>query len=163
MQIKSVDLPGIGKKYSIQTADGRLMVIIIHHTGQRELYFMDNQNDDEPRYTVEMSDDTARKVGAILMGADYQPIADERVEIMRKKILVDWIKLENTSPLANKNIKDARIRSATGATIIGIQRGEEVMGSPDITEVLLPGDVLMAIGKKEQIKALEALCRGEGR
>lgn len=163
MPIKSADLPGIGKKYTVQTSDDHIMVIIIHHTGQRELYFLDDIDDDEPQYTVEFNDETARKVGALLMGVDYQPVADERVEIMRKNILVEWIKLQPASNLANQNIKDARIRTITGTTIIGIQRGEEVIGSPEITEVLRPGDVLMAIGKKDQIKALEALCKGEGR
>ncbi|MEW6662372.1 MAG: cation:proton antiporter regulatory subunit [Bacillota bacterium] len=163
MQIKSVDLPGVGRKYTIETGEGCLLVIIIHHNGHRELYTMCHVDDDEPRFALEMNDETARKVGAILMGADYQPVADERVEIMRKNILVEWIRVEPQSSLSNLSIKDSHVRSVTGATIIGIQRGVEVIGSPDISEVIRPGDVLMAIGKKEQIKALEALCRGEGR
>ncbi|MDW7674393.1 MAG: TrkA C-terminal domain-containing protein [Bacillota bacterium] len=161
MQIKSVELPGIGKKYSLDMADGHTIVIIIHHTGRRELYFMDDIDDDEPAFTVELNDEAARKVGTILLGADYQPVVDERVEIMQKNILVEWIKLHGKSQLVNKNIKDARIRTLTGATIIGIQRGAEIIGSPDINVVLLAGDILMSIGKKDQIKKLEALCKGE--
>ncbi|KUO50191.1 MAG: potassium transporter TrkA [Desulfitibacter sp. BRH_c19] len=158
MQIKSADLPGIGKKYSVTTKDGYLFVIIIHHTGKREIYFMNDDEDDGPILTLDLNDEEARKVGSILLGADYQPVSDEKLEIMRKNILVEWINLCPESKLTNMAIKDAQIRKITGATIIGIQRGDQVIGSPDVNEVLLDGDVLMVIGKKDQVKALEALC-----
>ncbi|HZK84547.1 MAG TPA: TrkA C-terminal domain-containing protein [Desulfosporosinus sp.] len=160
MEIKSVDLPSIGKKYTVKMPKGQHLVIIIHHTGFREIYMMNDLDDDEPLFTVEMNDEMARKIGSILMGADYQPVVDERVDIICQNIMVEWITLTNLSPLDNKTIKDARIRTLTGTTIIGIQRGGTVIGSPDITEVLRAGDILMSIGKKEQIKKLQALCKG---
>lgn len=160
MEIKSVDLPSIGKKYTVKMPKGQHLVIIIHHTGFREIYMMNDLDDDEPLFTVEMNDEMARKIGSILMGADYQPIVDERVDIICQNIMVEWIPLTNLSFLDNQTIKDARIRTLTGATIIGIQRGGTVIGSPDITEVLRAGDVLMSIGKKEQIKKLQAMCKG---
>jgi TrkA domain protein len=110
-----------------------------------------------------MNDEMARKIGAILMGADYQPVVDERVELICKNIMVEWIPVASRSSLDNQTIKEARIRTLTGATIIGIQRGGTVIGSPDITEVLKAGDILMSTGKKEQIKKLQALCKGEER
>lgn len=163
MEIKSVDLPSIGRKYTVKMPKGQHLVIIIHHTGSREIYLMEDLDDDEPLFTFEMNDEMARKIGAILMGADYQPVVDERVEIICKNIMVEWITVTNVSSLDNKTIKEARIRTLTGATIIGIQRDSTVIGSPDITEVLRAGDILMSTGKKEQIKKLQALCKGEER
>jgi TrkA domain protein len=163
LQIKCADLPGVGRKYTIHLADGRLCVILIHHTGRREMYFMADTEDDEPLLTLELNDEEARKVGAILLGADYQPVSDERVETLLKSILIEWIRVAPGSELANRKIKDMRIRTVTGATVIGIQRGEEMIGSPDVNELLRPGDVLMVVGKREQIKALEKLCQGQGR
>lgn len=163
MEIKSVDLPSIGRKYTVKMSKGQHLVIIIHHTGSRELYMMADLEDDEPLFTIEMNDEMARKIGAILMGADYQPVVDERVESICKNIMVEWIPLKERSSLHNQTIKEARIRTLTGTTIIGIQRGSTIIGSPDITEVLKADDILMSIGKKEQIKKLEALCKGEER
>jgi len=60
-----------------------------------------------------LNDEEARKAGTILLGADYQPVSDERIEIIRKNILVEWIKLSPTSSLVNQKIKDARIRTLT--------------------------------------------------
>jgi TrkA domain protein len=162
MEIKSVDLPSIGKKYTVKMPKGQHLVIIIHHSGTREIYMMDDLDDDEPLFTMEMNDEMARKIGSILMGADYQPVVDERVDIICKNIMVEWIPVTNRSSLDNQTIKEARIRTLTGTTIIGIQRGTTVIGSPDITEVLKAGDILMSIGKKDQIKKLDALCKGEG-
>mgnify|MGYP000235869199 CR=1 FL=1 len=163
MQIKCADLPGVGRKHTIRTGDGRLLVIVTHHSGRREVYFMADADDDEPLLTFELNDEEARKVGAILLGADYQPVSDERVETLLKNYRIEWIPVATGSELSGRRIKEARIRTATGATVIGIQRGEEIIGSPDANELLRAGDVLMAVGKREQIKALEALCQGQGR
>lgn len=161
MKIQSVDLPGIGKKYTIRSAEGQVFVIIIHLTGRREIYFMNDPDDDEPVMTLDLNDEEARKVGAILLGADYQPVSEDRMELLMKTLLVEWIKVKPGCAVANKNIKEARVRTLTGATIIAIQRQDRMIGSPDIQELLLPGDVIMAVGKREQIKALESMCKGQ--
>ncbi|MGF7185670.1 TrkA domain protein [Desulfitispora alkaliphila] len=161
MQVKATDLPGVGKKYTMETAEGQSFIIIIHHSGHRELYFMEECDDDEPCFSVDLNDEEARKIGAIMMGADYQPVVDEKMEIVRKNILIEWIKLKAEAPIANMKLGDAKIRSKTGATVIGIERNKEIIGSPEITELLLPGDILMVVGKKDQIKKFEQLCSGK--
>lgn len=160
MEVKYTDLPGVGRKYKVNLADGRLLVIVIHHTGRREMYFLADADDDEPLFTLDLNDEEARKVGAILLGADYQPVSDDRVETLLKSIRIEWIPVSPGSGLANEKLKDAQIRTLTGVTVIAIQRGEEMIGSPDINEILRPGDVLMVIGKREQIKSLQQLAKG---
>ncbi|MEW6459467.1 MAG: potassium transporter TrkA, partial [Bacillota bacterium] len=94
MKIQSVDLPGIGKKYTIRSAEGQVFVIIIHLTGRREIYFLNDPDDDEPVVTLDLNDEEARKVGAILLGADYQPVSEDRMELLMKTLLVEWIKVK---------------------------------------------------------------------
>jgi TrkA domain protein len=158
MKIKTGDLPGIGKRYSFETAEGESMVVILHQSGQRELYHFTDSDEDEPDFNLKLSDEEARQLGTLLLGVDYQPVADDRVELFLKKVRIEWVQVEPDSELANKKIIDARIRSKTGATIIGIQRGDDFIGSPDINEVILPGDTLMVIGNREQTKSVDALC-----
>ena len=158
MQIKTSDLPGIGKRYAFSTSGKEHFVIILHQAGNREIYHFVDEDADEPDFSVNLTDDEARQLGVLLMGVDYQPVADDRMELLLKKFRIEWIKVSHDSCLANKSIINSRIRSVTGTTIIGIQRGEEIIGSPDVEEVILPGDVLMAIGKREQIKKLSTLC-----
>lgn len=159
MEIKTGDLPGVGKRYSFTTANGDHIVIILHQSGHREIYHFTDPDEDEPDLMVKFSDEEARQLGTILMGVDYQPVADDRVELLLKSVRIEWIKVCPDSDLANQTIIDSRLRSKTGATIIGIQRGKDMIGSPDINEVILPGDTLMVIGNREQTKKVDALCQ----
>jgi TrkA domain protein len=158
MKIKTGDLPGIGKRYSFETAEGENIVVIIHQSGQREIYHFAESDGDEPDFTLTLSDEEARQLGTLLLGVDYQPVTDDRVELFLKKVRIEWLKVESDSELANKKVIDSRIRSKTGATIIGIQRGDDFIGSPDVNEEILPGDTLMVIGNREQTKNVDALC-----
>ncbi|MFW6178745.1 MAG: cation:proton antiporter regulatory subunit [Desulfohalobiaceae bacterium] len=160
MQIKTSDLPGVGKRYSFSTAQGDKMVIILHHSGHRELFHFCEDDQDEPDFSMNLNDEEARQLGTLLLGVDYQPVADDRMELLLKNVRIEWIKVRPKSSLAQQKIIDSQIRTRTGTTVIGIQRGEKMIGSPDIEEVIQSGDVLMAIGNREQIKKLEALCKG---
>lgn len=158
MQVKTSDLPGIGKRYSLETAEGGSIVVILHHHGHREIYHFHDSDEDEPDFSINLSDEEARQIGAILLGVDYQPVADDRMELLLKNIRMDWIKVQPESCLANKKIIESKIRSKSGSTVIAIQRGTKMIGSPDVNEVILPGDVLMAIGTRDQTKTLESMC-----
>jgi len=158
MKIKTGDLPGIGKRYSFETAEGEKLVVILHQSGHRELYHFTGSDEDEPDFVLKLNDEEARQLGTLLLGVDYQPVADDRVELLLKKVRIEWIQVAPDSELANKKIIDSRIRSKTGATIIGIHRGQDMIGSPDIDEVILPGDTLMVIGNREQTKNVDSLC-----
>lgn len=159
MQIKTTELPGIGKRYSFTTSEKDHVVVIMHQTGTREIYHFNDEDADEPDFTMDMSDEEARKFGTLLLGVDYQPVADDKMELLLKNIRMEWLKVTPDSCIANKKIIDSKIRSRTGTTIIGIQRGDKMIGSPEVEEVILPGDVLMVIGTRDQTKNLESLCK----
>ena len=159
MEIKTGDLPGIGKRYSFETAEGDNLVVILHQSGHREIYHFAGSDEDEPDFVLKLNDEEARQLGTLLLGVDYQPVADDRVELLLKSVRIEWVPVSPDSELANKRIIDSCIRTKTGATIIGIQRDEDIIGSPDIDEVILPGDTLMIIGNREQTKSLESLCQ----
>ncbi len=159
MQIKTSDLPGIGKRYSFKTVDGDKVTVILHHNGSREIYHFSPDDEDDPDFTITLTDEESRQLGTILLGVDYQPVTDDQMELFLKNIRMEWIKVEPDSSIANKKIIDSQIRSRTGSTIIGIQRGDTMIGSPDINEVILPGDVLMAIGNRDQTKCLDNMCK----
>ena len=44
--INEQDLPGIGRRYEIVAARGQRVVLIIHHSGRRDLYIMERHQED---------------------------------------------------------------------------------------------------------------------
>lgn len=161
MQFKTSDLPGIGKRHSFITSAGTQMVVITHHHGQRDIYHFKDPDDDEPTLVVELVDEEARQLGAILLGVDYQPVTEDKMQLMLKGIRVEWVPVATCSKLAGQTIRESEIRKKTGVTVIGIKRGEDFIGSPDADERMLPGDILMVIGQRDPVKAVEKMCCGD--
>lgn len=161
MQVKMADLPGIGKKMSFITAENKMMVLIIHHSGKRDLFFFEDADADEADFNIELSADETREMGAQLLGATYQPVDIDTMKTFQKQVVMEWVELKPKSPLNGQTIEEARIRTRTGASVIAIVRGEDMIVSPEANEKLYENDTIMAIGKSDQIKEFEALCRGE--
>ncbi len=161
MKVRTTELPGIGKSYALTTAEGARIVAIMHHAGRREIYYFKDPDQDEPDLSFSLNDEEARQISTILLGVDYQPVSENRMEMLLKSVRIDWLQVEPGSFLAQKTIVESQIRTRTGTTIIAIQRGVEMIGSPDIKEKILPGDTLMCIGTREQTQKLEVLCKKE--
>lgn len=65
--------------------------------------------------------------------------------------------IKEHSAATGRSIKDLRIRSETGATVIAIRRGEEILPSPEPEFVFKTGDVVYLIGKRENVLKAMAL------
>ncbi|RXT04901.1 cation:proton antiporter regulatory subunit [Ammoniphilus sp. CFH 90114] len=161
MKIKAADLPGIGKKLSFITAEQSMIVLIVHHTGKRELYFFEDADNDEADFSINLTGEETREFGAQLLGAMFQPVDMDKMKMFKNQIIIEWVDVSPASPLVQKTIAESQIRTKTGASIIGIVKGEDVIPVPDIHVVIHAGDTLMTVGKRDQMSALEALCRGE--
>lgn len=162
MQVKMADLPGIGKKISIITAENSMVCLIVHHTGKRELYFFEDADDDEANFSINLTADETRELGAQLLGAVFQPIDTDKMKLFKSQIVTEWVELKKESEFAGKTIGQSEIRKRTGVSIVGIFRKDNVVASPDVHEMLHTGDTLMAIGKSEQISLFEEMCEGKG-
>jgi CPA2 family monovalent cation:H+ antiporter-2 len=74
----------------------------------------------------------------------------ERYEFL-KDIETETYLIKKGSHISGHSIKDIHLRTETGATIIAVQRGEEVHQNPSPDFVLKSGDVLLLIGKRKDI------------
>ncbi len=62
------------------------------------------------------------------------------------------------TPAAGHSIRDLKIRSKTGATVIAVRRNGEILPSPDPGFVFKAGDVVYLIGEREKVlKAIDLL------
>jgi CPA2 family monovalent cation:H+ antiporter-2 len=65
--------------------------------------------------------------------------------------------VNDRSNASGRSIKELRIRSTTGATVIAVKRGNEIIPSPGLEFVFTPGDIIYLIGSKESLSKAFAL------
>jgi len=70
------------------------------------------------------------------------------------------VEIAGTMPVAGKTVRQIGVRSRTGATIIGIQRGEEMITNPPLNEVLGVGDKILLLGLGPQLEKAKQLLEG---
>jgi TrkA domain protein len=61
------------------------------------------------------------------------------------------------SPYVGRPLGDTRARTRTGASIVAILRGHEVVPSPTPDAVLFTSDTLVAVGTRKGLDALSSL------
>ncbi|MBM7867273.1 potassium channel protein [Heliobacterium gestii] len=66
--------------------------------------------------------------------------------------------LEAISPLIGKTLAEARIREETGAMVVAIYRGRQLISNPQGTERLENQDMVILFGTREQLLAFERLA-----
>lgn len=161
MNVQEHDLPGVGKKFACTTNEGDRLTLIIHNTGHRELYFFE-PGEDFPAQALRLEDAEARKLGALMGGAYFQPAVAESMEMVLGQLSVDWLPIPQGSPLANATLADTRMRERTGASIIAIIRGGDASPNPQPDQTLRAGDTLMVIGSRDQVRRASEAVRGGG-
>ncbi|HHT9155591.1 MAG TPA: cation:proton antiporter regulatory subunit [Candidatus Tripitaka sp. YC43] len=151
LEVKEADLPAIGKKFTIETAAEETIVVIIRLTGEREVYrFLKGK--EEPESVTNLAEEEARTIGNILAGAYFEPVHEKAVELVMKQLSMEWIKVEEDSPLANKTIGEVGIRKKTGVSVISILRDAKYIPNPLPSEAMHVGDTLVVLGSSEQMK-----------
>ena len=149
MSISESELPGIGRRYEIVASKGQTLVLIVHRSGRRDLYIM-RRGEDEPRCSVELTDDQARRIGAILGGAYFKPDLVEEIESIIGDFVVDWVTVSEDSAVIGHSIESLQIRRKTGMSVIAIIRGRSSINAPDPSEVLQAGDRLVVVGPQDR-------------
>ena len=152
MKLKETDLPGIGKKFSIITSHNDKIDVIIYINGKRELFIFEKDDYDEPVANVILNEEEANQLGSILMGVYFKPETEETKECLLKNLVIEWIEVDENSPLVNHTLKDLQIRQKTGASVISIIRGDKTIINPSPDEVIKKGDTLVLVGSREQIE-----------
>ena len=152
------DLPGIGRRYELTGTNGGRIIVIIDHSGRRIVHGR-NPGADQAS-AVELSDQQARKVGAILGGAFFKPAVVEELEAVFGSLLIDWVTLEPASPGAGKTIGELQIRRRTGVTIVAIVRDNQAITVPEPSETLHAGDRLVFIGRRQDSGPFHKLVVG---
>ena len=156
--IRETDLPGIGRKFQIDSRSGDKIVIIVHDDGKREIHHFDYNDPEDSISMVTLDDAEARRVGAILGGMVYMPKALESVDVAFDEMVIEWFKVEPESKAVGKTIGELHIRKRTGAAIIAIiMKDQAKIVNPGPEQIIHKGATLVLLGERGQVKACKRL------
>lgn len=136
--------------------EGGNTAVIVRGDGSRQVYHF-LKDEDRPFDVMTFDEDEAQQL-ANLMG---QPLVAapslEKLDLALGALEIEWIKLRADSPLVGKTLKDVRLRTRTGASLIAIMRGSQAIPNPDIDLPFQRDDTLVIIGSPEQCEAAQAM------
>jgi TrkA domain protein len=157
VDLRETRLPGVGVKYTLRTAQGGRLAVIQHIDGQREIYFYRREQDDEPTAVIELHDDEARQLGAIIGGAYERPKVVEELEMALGELHIEWIPVPDDSPAIGRTLAECGLRARTGVTVIAILREPEPVSGAQPEDVVQRGDTLVGVGKAGQFSLFRRL------
>ncbi|MBI1864700.1 MAG: cation:proton antiporter regulatory subunit [Nitrospirae bacterium] len=159
MKMHEAELPGVGRKFWIHTDAGEKVTIIRHSAGKREVYRF-QKGEEFPSSVIELSEEEAREVGAVLSG-EFRLRTVERMDVIVKEMSLEWVKVEPGSSADGRTIRELAIRTKTGISILAILREDLCVPGPESSEVLKGDDVLLVIGRPEHHKRFRKVLAGE--
>jgi len=156
--ISEVFLPGVGRKFQIETLDGDRLVIVIHDDGTRELFHFTRKNLDRPASVLRLTDGEARQIAGIVGGLTYVPRSLPMAEVILGDLVLEWFKIEPRAACIGKTIRDLHVRTATGASIVSIVEPDQTKRTnPEADTVLNEGATLIVAGDRRTINSLKSL------
>ncbi|MEU7033526.1 cation:proton antiporter regulatory subunit [Streptomyces sp. NPDC046237] len=159
MDVTEVLLPGVGLRYEFTSRRGERVGVVARRTGDFELVVYGAEDPDEGRSVLQLDSEEADAVAEIL-GA---PRIAERFADLTKEVpglVAGQVEVRPGSTYDGRPLGATRARSRTGASVVAVVRGEEVIASPTPRDVLAGGDVLVVIGTHEGIAGVEQIIRG---
>jgi len=159
-EVEETHLPGIGIRFDFPTDSGTRLGVLVHKSGRRELLIYRADDEDECAISVELNTDEARTL-AEMLGASriIEQLDSLRLEI--DGLAIDWIKVDEHSPWANRKLNDAAVHTETGVSIVAILNDGGSIAGPGANDVLLPGATVVAVGTPDGIVKLQTrLGRG---
>ena len=161
LELKETRLPGVGVKWTMTPSAGSRITVIQHNDGDREVYIHRRGGDEEPTAVLELHDDEARQLGALLGGAYERPKIVEELEMAIGELAIEWIPVPAGSPAVGHTLADAAFRQRTGITIIAILREPEPVTGAQPDDVIADGDTLVTVGKLGQYPEFRRLLAEE--
>jgi len=152
------ELPGIGKKFTLETAEGGTVTVIVHLTGRRDIYY--SMDDDAKPIFFALTDEEARRLSAVLGDTFYKPTPmDMLTRALSSNGGIEVMQIRDGSAAAGHSLRELDLRQKIGASVLSIQRGEDTIPNPPASETLLKDDLLTVMGSAEALRKLEKLVK----
>lgn len=159
MDVNEVLLPGVGLRYEFTTHAGDRISVVAWRTGEFEVIGYVGDDPDEGSPLFRLNEDEAEALAQIF-GAPR--IAERFADLTREVpgLESEPVKVGPSSSYVNRPLGHTRARTRTGASVVAIVRGADVIASPNPDQVLRPADVLVVVGTREGIDGVKRIIQG---
>ncbi|GAA4377440.1 cation:proton antiporter regulatory subunit [Agromyces bauzanensis] len=148
VDVRRVDLPGIGVLHSFDTTDALEISVVAHRAGVRDLLVRHAQSD-EPVVTARLETDEAHQLAELLGGTRIiESIAD--VDAM-PGVPIGWVSVHDGDAVDGRELGSVDALGDGTVQVIAIVRGDRVHASPAPDFRISAGDMLVAAGAPDRI------------
>jgi TrkA domain protein len=162
--ISESNLPGVGRKFQVETLSGDRLTIVIHDDGTRELYHFSRKNLDRPASVLRLTDGEARQIAGIVGGLTYVPKSLPSTEVVLEDLVLEWFTLPEGAFGIGKTISELQLRTLTTASIVSIIEPNRITRTnPEAATLLNEGATLILAGdRRSNAKLKHLLVTGKG-
>lgn len=156
VRIEKIDLPGIGIRHDMVTKHGRHVGVLNYRDGRRELAFYDPDDPDTVLHSMQLDDDESHALSDLLghtaLLSQISNLGSSALGLYTEQLI-----LPADSRYLDLPLSDTQARTETGASVVAILRGDQVIAPPAPTEILRQDDIVVAVGTRVGLDKLEAL------
>lgn len=149
-------LPGVGIRYEFSTRSGARVGLVARRDGRIEIVAYDPRDPDVGTEVMTLTASEAETVAELLGGPR---IAARFADLTREipGLTAAELKVTAGSRYAGRLLGDTRARTRTGASIVALVRGADVIASPGPEQQLDVGDTLVVVGTSDGIDGVRDL------
>lgn len=156
VRIEKIDLPGIGVRHDVVTQAGHRIGCLSYRDGGREVALYDPEDPDAILGSIELTTDEAAALSDLL---GHAALLSQLSDLGAGNIglFTEQLVLPADSRFIDRPLGDTQARTKTGASIVAVLRGKDVIPSPTPQEILRMDDMIVAVGTREGLDALDRL------
>jgi TrkA domain protein len=145
MELERTLLPGVGVSYTLATAEGRRVGVVVHLGGRRDLISYGTEDQEAARPTATLTGTEAAAVAQLL---GMPVLVDQMTDLGRRLDGVEAVRIPigTGSPYCGRTLGDTRARTRTGASIVAVIRDDQAVPSPTPDFKFRSGDAVIAVG-----------------
>ena len=96
-----------------------------------------------------------RRLAHLILSPTVVDFFDTVISRGDERLNIEGIQVGEDSAILGKSLAELQLRDTTGANILVILRGQQVLANPESKLVLVAGDQILALGTSEQLELLE--------
>ena len=156
--VRETKLPGVGVKLEFTTDEGRIVGVLVHRNGRRELLIYDDDDPESCSENLELTPADTRTLSELLGGSTVTE-AVTAVQQQIEGLAIEWIEIPARSATIGTTIGDGQFRTRTGSSIVAVIRHGDTTPAPGPEFEFAGGDVAVAVGTVEGLATLRDVMR----